>query len=77
MSAFKNPLECDRGVGGTCWCVINTFDRTVIERARLIALRNREHRHESELCADGSREPDDVEKLENSAGTSRRSLGND
>ena len=42
------------------------LDWTVIEPARPIALRRREYLHESELCADGSRESDDVKKLENS-----------
>ena len=51
---------------GTSTSVANPLDWTVIEPARPIAIDRTEDRPEGELCADGSRESDDVEKLEDS-----------
>ncbi len=66
IPAFKNTAVCGRASWRPSRCVANLLDWTVIEPARPIALRRREYLNESELCADGSRESDDVEKLENS-----------
>ena len=51
---------------GTSTSVASPLDGTLIDAARPIAIDRTEDRPEGELCADDSREPDDVTKLENS-----------